>query len=361
MKHIMTTTIRITVLVISLCISAVQLYGQEGEITTHTENDVDVIEVWAGTSFMPSVSWKFRSPLYPLIDEQNKFIRYDMKTTSFSSYESNIRFPKIGLVFGANVNVDDTVVGQVDRVLGYLGFKNVTLKVSQGSLKGIAKWYGEFAPGMLPAFNFNYKITNIDLLYYLNFSGSDASSQTNPHWFYIGFGYTTFKAPIEVKTLLTEGGKVNQYYGKFVYDKSYTISAYAFLFGFDTLASTMRGEAIPISSIGLTFWGFAQDRIAIGHGTISNDTVQWAQTLNPGTIIVEKKTIISYLENDSSIGIAYIPPFLDNKIAFAIGYNLTFASVVTFEAAAETKTDLGYDANFDFLHHGVIFRIYAVW
>ena len=354
MKRIVAITIQLSLLTMFLCVHPRASFSQE-------QTDSDTIEVWAGASFMPSVTWKFRSAFYPLIDEQNKYIRYDMKATSFSSYESNIRFPKIGLVFGANVNVDDTVVGQVDRILGYLGFKNITLKVSQGRLKGTAKWYGEFTAGMLPAFDFNYKITNIDLLYYLNFSKRDDTGNTAPNWFYIGLGYTTFQAPIEIKTLLTEGGKANQYYGKFVYDRKYTISTYAFLFGFDTLSSTLRGETFPISTIGLTFWGFAQDRVALGHGTISNDAVQWAQALNPGTTVVEKKTIIGYIENDSSIGLAYIPPYLDNKIAFAIGYNLTFASVVSFEAAASTKTDLGYDANFDFFHHGVIFRIYAVW
>lgn len=322
-----------------------------------------VVELWAGLTSMPYVNWKFKDIIS---GDTNKYLSYDMDTTAFSSYEANFSLPKIGIAAGVFVNVDDTVIGRVNNILGYLGYKNLTLRVSKGRLKGTASWDGPMATGMEPSFDFDYTMTNIDCIYYLDLEIGGENTTDDlivmQKAFYVGLGYTEFTAPVEIKSLLTPGGLSNQYYGDFVYDKNYNIKTYDLLFGFDTLSATLRSKnSGMLFGYGFGIWALAQDRIGFGFATLSKDAAAWAEAVNPGKTIVDRKTFVTYLENNTSIGLMYVPPFLNNKVALAVGYNLTFASLTSFEAAAEDNTDLGYDSNFSFYHHGIIIRLYAVW
>jgi hypothetical protein len=140
------------------------------------------------------------------------------------------------------------------------------------------------------------------------------------------------------------------------------VQSWAFLFGFDTLAGSLRGDLTHIEfAYGFTFFGSAQDRIGFGPARLSDRAAQHAEALNPGRRITARRTTAAYLENDSTMGLAWIPPFLGGAVGVAAGWNLTFASITSFGAAAEKADDLGYDSGFEFFHHGPVFRIYAVW
>jgi hypothetical protein len=101
--------------------------------------------------------------------------------------------------------------------------------------------------------------------------------------------------------------------------------------------------------------------MGFGSGTISSTSVQYAESLNPGKKFVDRKGSLVYLENNSSLGVSWSPSFLNGKAILALGYNLFFNSIMPMSGAAESSTDLGYDANTGMLHHGPEIRFFAIW
>jgi hypothetical protein len=312
------------------------------------------VRSFIGASYVPRVSWSFPALLNVM---ENNEITYKMDSTSYSSYEANVRVEKLELSLGVNAVMQDGPAGDVDRLVGYIGIKNIFIRASQGKIRGTAAWTGSLAPGMTRSFTYENGIKSYDILYLLD-EKKPLPDGMSMGW-YVGFGYTKFDAPVEVTTLVTTGGKENQKFGVPVYDKRYAIDAYSFLFGFDTLMGSMSHGTMKPGDIG--FFGNAHDRFGFGSGTVSDDTVKFAEALNPGKTFVDRKLLVSFLENDSTIGFYWSPKAFSGHGVVALGYNLSFVFVTPFGGAAKSSADLGYEASFGMLRHGPLLRVLASW
>jgi hypothetical protein len=275
-----------------------------------------------------------------------------MDATSFTTYQTNVQFNKLRASLGLNAVVaDDDPSGKVDRFSGYLGIRKLFAKYSKGKIRGDADWTGSVAPGMDTTFHYDTSIQSYQLNYMFDYKGTPG--------FYVGIGYTSMDIPIEIHTLVTPGGKENQVYGVPVYDKSYKVKAYCFDFGFDTMLGEMANGKITPGDI--KFFGHGEDTIGFGDGRISDETVAYAEALNPGRTFIDKKGFIVFLQNDTTMGMYWAPSLLKGHGIISLGYNLSFFMVGTFGGAADKASELGYDASYGMLRHGPQVRLYATW
>jgi hypothetical protein len=318
------------------------------------EEDKNAVQSVVGVDYLPHVVWSFPSLLNPHGTDE---IDYDMEAVAFTSYEANVRINKLKTTLGLTAVVDDSLVGDVDRLAGYAATKNFLFRYSQGKIKGSADWTGATAPGMAQSFDYDHPVTSYEINYMFGDKGPDESGMT--FGWYAGVGYTTLKVPIEIHTLITPGGKENQVYGTPVYDNGYDAKLYCAQFGFDTMLGEMaKGRIVPGT---IKFFGHTQDTLGFGEGTISPESVAYAEALNPGRTFVDREGFITYVQNDSTMGVFWAPSFFKGHGVIALGYNLNFSFIATFGGAAERANELGYDASFGLLRHGPQLRVYATW
>lgn len=321
--------------------------------TASAENGETVQSV-VGVDSLPSVMWSFPSLLNPHGTDE---IDYDMDATSFTSYEANVRFKKLNAALGFSAVVNDNVAGEVDRYAGYVSVKNVFVRYSQGKIRGSADWNGTLASGMAPSFDYDHDVQSYEINYMFNDNGPDQAGMT-AGW-YAGLGYTTMTVPIEIHTMTTPGGKKNQVYGVPIYDDAFEVTAYCAQFGFDNMVGAMAKGRIKPGDI--NFFGHAQDTLGFGQGTVSPESAAWAEELNPGRTFMDRKSIVAYLQNDTTLGFYWAPSLLKGHAVVALGYNLNFSFIGTFTGGADDATELGYDASFGLLRHGPQLRAYATW
>jgi len=293
------------------------------------------VRSFIGASYLPRVSWGF-----PSSDMDNNLkITYKMDATSYSSYEANVRVEKLELSLGVNALLEDGPAGDVDKLVGYIGIKNIFIRASQGKIRGTANWPGSLAPGMTRSFTYENSIKSYDILYLLD-EKKPLPDGESMGW-YVGFGYTKFDAPVEIATLVTTGGRENQEYGVPVFEKNYSIEAYSFLFGFDTLMASMSLGKMKPGDIGVFL--NLHLRLGFGSGTVSDDTVKFAEALNPGKTFVDSKQLVVLIANDSTMGFYWSPKVFSGHGVVALGYNYAMLFVGSLDGAAKSSADLGYD------------------
>lgn len=316
--------------------------------------DSDSIQSILGVDVVPNVLWSFPSMLNPHGTDE---IDYDMDVTRFTSYAANVRFNKINATLGLNAVVDDSEAGKVDQYAGYLAIKNIFFRYSLGKIRGSAEWLGQQATDMPMAFDYDHDITSYEINYL--FTSKNPSKSGMNTGFYVGVGYTSMTVPIEIHTLITPGGKENQQYGVPVYDNGYEAKLFCAQFGFDGMMGDMAAGAIKPGDI--RFFGHAQDTIGFGNGTVSDESIAWAEELNPGRTFQDPKSFVAYLQNDSTLGFYWAPSLLRGHGVIALGYNLNFCFLATFEGAASKASELGYDASYGLMRHGPQLRAYLTW
>ncbi len=308
-----------------------------------------------GVDYIPKVTWSFPSMFNPHgTDEMD----YDMEATGYTSYSANVRFNKINATLGLNAVVEDELAGDVDRYAGYVALKNILFRYSMGSIKGTGTWTGDLATaaGMPRDFTYDHDVMSYEINWLFG-EGPNANGM-NTGW-YAGIGYAALTVPIEIHTLITEGGKENQKYGVPVYDDAYDVKAYCAQFGFDTMMGDMAAGAVKPGTV--KFFGHGQDTLGFGSGEMSPESVAYAEELNPGRTFVDRKSFVGFIQNDTTLGFYWAPSFLGGYGVLAVGYNINFSMVVTFSGAAEKATELGYDASFGTFRHGPQMRLYATW
>ncbi|MCX8123522.1 MAG: hypothetical protein N3F66_05085, partial [Spirochaetes bacterium] len=300
-------------------------------------------QIWIGVNLQPWVWWNV-SYLFAKDYDEKIPLKYKFDRTALTSYESNIRLSDYGITFGINIDTGDRMIGRIEQILGYLGYKGFILKITYGNLEGTAKWDGILASGMTSSFDYKLKIKHYDLIYYPNDFG------------YFGFGHTALTIPVRVKfldeALITSGTPI--------YDKEYQISLYSIILGLDSLSSAIRGvdNELTKPDMGLTPWLSYIARFGLGKGTLSDEALQWAMSLNPGKKIVGQKSTVSYMGADLAYGLAY---FFTETSALAIGYSGNLALLQKWGGHASDSSELGYDTSFILLNHGPIVRFYLLF
>jgi hypothetical protein len=340
---------KITV-IISLCIilSAATLAAQENPGETKKES---LFSLEGSVAIIPWSQWSF--PEWP--DSYRQNLKYRMEASRTTIYEANFRFEPVNMVCGLNLGVDDSIMGKIDRIAGVLGYDHIYARLSQSTIRGKATWNGP-ATGMDPQFRYRHDFRSFDVFYNTSFETQD---RDNIAFWYVGLGYTEFSVPIQVRTFIYTASDLG-HDGNSSFDEDFRVSVWSFIFGFDTFSGMMRNPGG--ATTGFHFWGSTQDRFGFGKYRMSDETFESLKTVNPGTNLVGGTSGWAfYDENDTTLGIFYVPSFSGGRVAFGIGYNLLLSFVLPFSETGKKTNDMEYRTNFTMLRHGVIFRADAVW
>ncbi|PKP38579.1 MAG: hypothetical protein CVT98_04980 [Bacteroidetes bacterium HGW-Bacteroidetes-15] len=331
------------------------------------ESKRDTIPPFIGVSYIPSRSWF----VHHITTNDGDFLKYNFRGTSMSSYEGSFGIKSIGMRFGVSAEVDDNIIGKVQRYGGYLGLKGFWLKLQGGSVAGSVNWLGELPPGFSDYYSFNNKTFSIELL--RNFTKKryidgkwQVSEFESQYGFFWGIGYQTFAMPVKVSTLITEGGRVNQQLGVPAYDTNFSAKYYTIGAGFDllrqlSLSGGRFGLVSGVPPMRFALYASTQDKLGFGSSQLSDHAKAMGEALNPDKTMVDTKGFsyggFYYL----SVGFRYLIYAKPVFIILATGYDLEGAGIINFGGAADTNVDLGYDTNMFYVNHGVSVKIYVSW
>lgn len=330
----------------------------------------DTLPAFIGISYVPSLNWKV---FFINHESIGKPLNLDFKMSSMSSYEGNIGIRKIGIRLGINAQMENNIIGKVYKWGGYLGFRNMMLRLQKSEMKGMLEWTGAL-PDEVNYYrtkSFSNSYFNIDLIKiakkkrYIDGKWV-VDPMENQMGFYWGVGYTSMGYPIEISTLVTEGGRENQKFGVPVYDTLYRIKSYNACFGFDLLRQLcMTGGRYSITpgrpAMRFAVYAITQDKIGFGSGKLTDYSVKMAEALNPGKTVVDDKFFNVMVHYTLSVGFRYYFRTGPAAFIFAAGYDFEGAMCAPFGGAADTDKDLGFDFINYYLNHGVSFKIYVAW
>lgn len=339
-----------------------------GNSTFAYETKKDTLPAYIGISYIPGLNWKVK-----FVDEKTlgRPLKLNFDLSSMTTYEGNFGIRKIGIRMGLSAQMENNIIGKVYQWGGYLGYKNMMLRLQTSKISGNLKWEGALPPGFYATRDFSNKYFNIDLLrFFIKKRYIDGEWKVMPEenllGFYWGIGYTSMGYPVQLATLITEGGRENQKFGITAYDTLYKVKSYNIQGGFDILRYlyTTGGRygmipGRPAMKFGV--YASTQDKVGFGTGRISNYGVKMAETLNPGKTAVTSSFFNVMVHLSISIGFRYYFRTGPAAYVFAIGYDLEGAAITPFGGAADTSKDLGFDINNYYFNHGVSFKLFIAF
>jgi hypothetical protein len=334
---------------------------------TIAQSKRDTIPPFIGVSYIPTRTWF----IHHITSADGDFLKYNFLGTSMSSYEGSFGISSIGMRFGLSAQVDDNIIGKVQRYGGYVGLKGFWIKLQGGSVAGSVNWLGALPPGFSSEYSFNNKTFSVELLKtfkkkrYIDgkWQVDRLESQLG---FFGGIGYHSFALPVKVTTLTTPGGRENQQFGIPAYDTNFAGKYYTIGFGFDLLrqlsmSGGRHGIAYGTPPMRFAVYASTQDKFGFGSYQLSDHARVMGEALNPDKIMVDTKGFsfggFYYL----SVGFRYLIYAKPVFIILATGYDLEGAGIINFGGAADTSTDLGYDTNMFYVNHGVSVKVYLSW
>ena len=315
----------------------------ESKAQESNQSEQSFIPFIVGFSTIPSNDWGVNSVI-----GQKQWLKYDFETTSLTTYEGTISGKIVPFRLGINAQFENNLVGKLHRFSGFIGSKRTALRIQSGTMRGIANWSGSDVPIYSNKFTFNNKYVDIDFLYYPKKTGTFA---------YFGLGYTSMKLPIQLNTLVTSGGKVDQKYGIAVYDTCYSTKTYSFLFGFDNL-TTQLIKSSKKSRLGM--FVKTQDKFGVGSALISKNAEKVAELMNPGNKSVGRNHISGLVEYNLALGVKWTNSFNRVNLVLASGYEVAGALLAVFGGAATKPGELGYDPSFNYWRYGFVFKAILV-
>lgn len=332
----------------------------------------DTLPAFIGVSYVPSLNWKVSFINHKTLGKPLS-LKFDL--SSMSSYEGNFGIRRIGLRLGISAQTENNLIGKAYKWGGYLGFRSFILKLQKSKISGTLIWNKEVDPIVFPGFiksqKFSNEYFNIDLVKVAKkkryIDGKWVVDQMeNQMGFYWGVGYTSIAYPIEISTLVTEGGRENQKFGNPVYDPKYSVKSYNIGFGFDLLRQLcLTGGRYGLNpgqpAMRFGMYASTQDKMGFGPGKITNYGVEMAEALNPGKTVVADKFFNVMVHYSLSLGFRYYVRTGPAAFIFAAGYDFEGAAMVPFGGAADTNKDLGFDFTGAFFNHGVSFKLFVAF
>ena len=305
---------------------------------------------WASGSFN-----QLMSVINPIsAGELDKLLDIHMDATATTIYEGDLWFKRLGLTMGFKVNVDDNFIGRISRLMGYLGYRNTSIRLQTSRLRGSLSWDPSHpVAGMPNTTDFDNRFITVDLLYYPKSPGSD---------FYFGVGYQSYELPTQIECLvLNPAGSI--VYGRHVYQPDMKFRIYSFLFGFDTLKSAfMEVPSLTNTGDGFGFWAATQDRFGGGMSRISDETEAWIEAANPGRFLRDNNQIIMMVDYNLTLGVRWTGNRGPVRIGAGLGYNVGGQVIMAMSSSWGPITRQNQvDASPDLFlfHHGVIFTLSA--
>lgn len=320
----------------------------------------DTLPAFFGISYNPGLNWSILN----ITGNSEGTLKYNFDVNALTSIEGNTGIRKIGLRFGVSAYLDNNFAGKIYQYSGYLSLKNFWIRIQKSKIAGTSYWEGQLPVGFSAYQKFSYNYFNIDLL-----RTSKSPNKTRPEPFmgwYWGLSYSSLGFPLKISTLTTPGGRENQQFGISAYDSLFTLKFYSIGFGFDLLRQLCmsQGRSGMIKSQSarrFAMYAATQDKIGFGNGKLSSHAARMAEALNPGKTMVPYEFLSVVTHYSLSVGFRYYYDFKPVFLVIAAGYELEGASVINFGGAADTDSDLGFDANFFYLNHGASLKLFVSW
>jgi hypothetical protein len=312
-------------------------------------------EINASFGMIPLNNWS--SGTFWALSEGDAYfdrLHYRMETTAFTSYSGSVYFPKAGVSFGVNLDVDANLIGKLDRIMGFFSVDGFTGRIQSSVLRGTATWVGNTLPVDHPtSTTFDNRFLNVDLLRVIR--GGDAGIS-------FGIGYTSFSLPVQLDllTLDASGDVVSP--KSWTYQENMDFHIYSILFGMnDPLDSAVMGreDANGRSELtqGFFIWLYDMDRFGVGVAHVSDYEKGVIETITNQTL-AGQDSLAMVVDFDMTIGIRWLGKVNDARVGFGIGYRFGGDLVLSLPLTGSpgSTTEVTASPDFYLVRGGFIFK-----
>lgn len=325
---------------------------------------VPALRTYTSFSIVPVARW-VSGDYEDLIDDTvEPSLLIDMEDSAFTTYQGELLLGKLGVKLGLGVNVDDTLVGKVKRIAGYLNWRGLSLRVQNADLNGTVHWVGTAVAGQPSYTTFSDSFLNVDLLYYPADAGRNSDTGL-----YFGFGYTAYSLPVQLDCLsLSSTGSLEVVGVSPVYQEDMQFGIYSFLFGFDTLATAIRtpSSGANLTSIPAGFfpWMATQDRFGGGFATISDEGERRVEAANHRTL-VSNRVFTMVVDYELTGGLQFVKRFRRVNVGAGVGYTFGGQMLLSIsgmdKGGLKSSADVAATPNLYLAHHGPVLQAGISW
>jgi hypothetical protein len=271
------------------------------------QNDNDrTLSTFFGFSIMPYTIWGSH---YDDFQDASNFV-YDFDPGVFYILEFDLKH-KSGIEMAVSLDVDNNRIEKLSNIIGHLGFKRISTRVSFGDLNGTAYWKGVPVPYQSPSVELDTKYFQLDLL----FNAWDVA--------YFGLCYTSYDLPVIIDSFsLREMYVPNNMYNNIagIYDiisfRGYGISAYM---------DTLNGAA-KYKKNGLGIWINFGTELTFGPFEISDEALEKSKKYREETdnVALELGNTGSFMAGNYylTVGPYYLKNSKLSTYGIGIGYNI---------------------------------------
>ena len=307
------------------------------------------VDTWGSGDFdaLSDALWGYSTP-------RLNQLTIDMDQTACTTYEGELFFKKLRLKVGLNIDVDNNLIGRLDRFMGYINYDGFTLRVQTSELRGTALWTGTDLAGMPAAYPFDNPFVSVDLLYYRQTGGID----------YFGAGYTSYRLPVQLTILTystTEGSVWWAYPQSTAYQPDMAFHIYSVLFGLDTHHEALTRTGTFAGMQGLAVWMATQDRAGAGLSYISDETRGWIETAD--SLPLWSATQIAMLvDYDLILGAQWVGDLGPVRLGLGLGFEVggQMVTCVTPKGPVDS-THVDASPSFYLFHYGPIIKATVSW
>lgn len=278
----------------------------------------------------------------------------DMDQTACTTYEGELFFKKLRLKVGLNIDVDNNLIGRLDRFMGYINYDGFTLRVQTSELRGTAIWSGADHAGMPTEYPFDNPFVSVDLLYYRRTGGID----------YFGAGYTSYRLPVQF-TILTYSTAEDSVWWATPYSTAYqpdmAFHIYSALFGLDTLHEAFARSGTFADMQGLTVWMATQDRAGVGLAYISDEARGWIEAADD-LPLWSATQIAMLVDYDLILGAQWVGDLGPVRLGLGLGFEVGGQTVTCVTPKGPVDSDhVDASPSFYLFHYGPILKATVAW
>lgn len=279
----------------------------------------------------------------------------DMDQTASTTYEGELFFKKLRLKVGLDIDVDNNLIGRLDRFMGYINYDGFTLRVQTSELRGTAVWTGTTLPGMPAVYPFDNPFVSVDLLYYRQTGGID----------YFGAGYTSYRLPVQLTILTYDPARDSVWWAtqSTAYQPDMAFHIYSGLFGLDTLHEALTRTGTFAGMQGLTVWMATQDRAGVGLAYISDEAKGWIEAANSPAKLWSATQIAMLVDYDLILGAQWVGDLGPGRLGLGLGFEVGGQTVMCITPKGPVDSTAYVDASpsFYLFHYGPIFKATVSW
>lgn len=273
-----------------------------------------------------------------------------LEQSASTTYEGDLFFSKLRLAIGLNIDVDDNIIGKINRIMGYIGYSGFTLRFQKSDLKGTVNWSGETVDAMPMQSDFDNPFINVDLLYYTKKGNID----------YYGIGYTSYNLPVQLDLLTYDPVRQSvwwNYSPSAAYQPDMEFHIYSILLGIDTLHQSMAGTGLLGRKQGFGLWMATQDRAGAGVSYIGEDEKTWLETAS-GKTIWSEKSITMMVDYNLILEIQYVKNISRLRLGLGAGFEIggQLIESITPKGPVDDPSYIDATPSLYLYHYGPVFR-----